>query len=188
MITIALSLIHTLCSSLQHIWSLPSLLYLHQLSPGNGFQCCSFHVQVLTGQQLSHNSLIAPTLLVIKSRHSRNIENTPFPTVILLLCAYSLPRKRVYRAIAQKWSLFTESPLSNGSIHHNMNNIWYLWKSFSTLSHYSLMWPQKIHIGSSLNGKILQGLNICIYKQNTFCTVFLNCNCLQHSRILNLST
>jgi hypothetical protein len=36
-----------------------SLLYIHRLSPGNGFQRCSFlsfRVHVLTGQRLSHNS------------------------------------------------------------------------------------------------------------------------------------
>jgi hypothetical protein len=38
--------------------SLLSLLYLHRLSPGNGFQRCSFLsfcVHVLTGRRLSHN-------------------------------------------------------------------------------------------------------------------------------------
>jgi hypothetical protein len=40
--TIALSLIRTLCSSLQHALSLLSLLYLRRLSPGNGLQRLKF--------------------------------------------------------------------------------------------------------------------------------------------------
>jgi hypothetical protein len=40
-------------------------------------------------------------------------------TVTLLLRTYWLPWEPVYRAVAQKRSLFTESPLSNGSIRHN---------------------------------------------------------------------
>jgi hypothetical protein len=51
------------------------------------------------------------------------VSATPFPTVTPLMRAYSLPRERVYRAVAQKRSLFTESPLSNGSICHNILNI-----------------------------------------------------------------
>jgi hypothetical protein len=62
------------------------------------------------------SEVIAPTVLVI----TYHIENTPFPTVTLLLCAYSLPRERVYRSVDQKRSLLAESPLSNGSICHNI--------------------------------------------------------------------
>jgi hypothetical protein len=36
-----------------------------------------------------------------------------------LLCAYSLPRERLCRAVAQKRSLFTESLLIDASIRHN---------------------------------------------------------------------
>jgi hypothetical protein len=39
-VTIALSLIQTLCSSLQHVLSLLSLLCLHQSLPGDGSQEC----------------------------------------------------------------------------------------------------------------------------------------------------
>jgi hypothetical protein len=62
--TIGMSLIHTLYNSLQQALRLLSLLYLHRLSPGNGFQRRSFigfRVHVLTGRRLSHNSFIAPT-------------------------------------------------------------------------------------------------------------------------------
>jgi hypothetical protein len=54
------SVIYTHYNSLQHAVSLLSLLYLNWLLPGNSFQChsfLSFHVHILTGRQLSHNSL-----------------------------------------------------------------------------------------------------------------------------------
>jgi hypothetical protein len=63
--------------------------------------------------------LVAPIVFRITPLHGPR-RNTPFPTVTQLLCAYSLQRERVYRAHAQKRSLFTESPLSNGSIRHNI--------------------------------------------------------------------
>jgi hypothetical protein len=53
-LTIALLLSHTLCSSLKHARSLPIRLYVHRLSPGNGFQRHRFLI-LLTGRRLSHN-------------------------------------------------------------------------------------------------------------------------------------
>jgi hypothetical protein len=53
-----------IANSLQHARRLLSLLYLHRLSPGNGFQrrsFLSFHVHVLTGRRPSHNSLLQLT-------------------------------------------------------------------------------------------------------------------------------
>jgi hypothetical protein len=47
----------------------------------------------------------------------------------LLLRAYLLPREHVNRAITQKLSLFTESPLSNGSIRHNSKDRQLFWLS-----------------------------------------------------------
>jgi hypothetical protein len=49
---------HTLCNSLQCTLSLLNLLYLHQLSSRNSFQCrsiLSFSIHAHTGQRLSHN-------------------------------------------------------------------------------------------------------------------------------------
>jgi hypothetical protein len=68
---IVLSLIHTLYNSLQHALSLLGLLYLHRLTPGNGFQrrsFLSFRVHVLTGRQISHYSFIAPTIEHIENK------------------------------------------------------------------------------------------------------------------------
>jgi hypothetical protein len=68
----ALSLIHTLYSSLQHVLTLLSLLCLHRLSPDNGFQrrsFLSFRLHVLTGRKLSQ---LTPALLAAVSRLSRN--------------------------------------------------------------------------------------------------------------------
>jgi hypothetical protein len=56
-----------------------------------------------------------PTLCGLLRVLSAPRRNTQFQTVTLL------SRKRVCRAVAQKRSLFTESPLSNGSIRHSTN-------------------------------------------------------------------
>jgi hypothetical protein len=50
--------IHTLYNSLQHVLNILSLLCLHWLSPGNGFQrrsFLSFRDHFLTCRRLSHN-------------------------------------------------------------------------------------------------------------------------------------
>jgi hypothetical protein len=68
-----LSLIHTHYNSLQHTLSLPSLLYLHWLSPGNGFQCYNSLQHTLSlssllyvhwllyGRQLTTNQFVLAT-------------------------------------------------------------------------------------------------------------------------------
>jgi hypothetical protein len=73
-------------------------------------------VQVLSSQPPVQKTLnwLCPLLT---SRHAPR-RNTSFPAVTLLLLAHSLPRERVFRTVSQKLSLFTESPLSNGSIRH----------------------------------------------------------------------
>jgi hypothetical protein len=51
--------------------------------------------------ELPNNGLCS---LLITSQH-RSCRNTPFPTVTLLLCAYSLLQEHVYRAAAQESGL-----------------------------------------------------------------------------------
>jgi hypothetical protein len=68
---------HTL-RSLQQALCLLSLVYLHRLSPGNGFQrrsFLSFRVHVLTGRQMSHNSLNSRFCLLVTPLHgpTRNV-------------------------------------------------------------------------------------------------------------------
>jgi hypothetical protein len=61
-VTIALSLIQTLCSSLLHILSFLSLLCLQRLLPGNGFQfrssSASDFTSILAGGCLTTNSMV----------------------------------------------------------------------------------------------------------------------------------
>jgi hypothetical protein len=100
-----------------------SLLFLHQLFPGNGFSQWRFFSFTLPGSIFTAYRAELPTNrlcpVFIKFRHGPR-RNPPFPNVTLLVRADSLPRERVYRAVAQKWFLFTQSSLSNGSIHHNI--------------------------------------------------------------------
>jgi hypothetical protein len=129
--TTALSLIHTLYNSLPHALYLLSLPYLHQLSPGNGFQFHSFpsfRVHVLTGPWLSQNLIpgwpSSHTNLLLFSLPSQDslviaavpcyivsawtAQKTPLPTVLLLLHA-SLA------AITYQRPLLIEPLPSNGS-------------------------------------------------------------------------
>jgi hypothetical protein len=82
-VTIALSLIHTLCSSLQDVLNPFSLLYRHRMPPGNGFQrrtflllrvpelspCLSY--QLLTAT--AHNGWTAVLWLTQQPTHSTKI-------------------------------------------------------------------------------------------------------------------
>jgi hypothetical protein len=58
--------------------------------------------------------LAAPIVFKVTPRHGPRT-NTSFPTVTVLLHSYLFPRERVHRAVAQKRSPFTESPLNSGS-------------------------------------------------------------------------
>jgi hypothetical protein len=135
-------LIHTLYDSIQRVLRLLRLLYLHCLSPGNGFQYrsfLSFCIHVLTGQQLSHNSLIAPSLVAISHQpptlltavsrllmaagpryivwhrpHREHYFQQLFYCCMCVCCGYYLAKGVVYRAINYQRSLFTEPLLSNG--------------------------------------------------------------------------
>jgi hypothetical protein len=88
-VTIALSLIHTFCSLLQHVRNLLSLLYLHRLSPDNGLQSvassASVFTSLLAGDWLTTNSLLqlthkSRTLLTAISSLSRNQSQTHIAT------------------------------------------------------------------------------------------------------------
>jgi hypothetical protein len=76
---------------------------------------CSGPLFTYSRTVLPNNWLCA---LLITSQHGLH-RKTPFPTVTLLLHVYLLPWECVCWVVAQKRLLFTESPLSNGSIHHN---------------------------------------------------------------------
>jgi hypothetical protein len=60
--------------------------------------------------------LVAPIVFLITPRHGVSNSNS-------IVGEYSLPWGRVYPAVAQKRSLFTESQLSNGSIRHNIYDL-----------------------------------------------------------------
>jgi hypothetical protein len=84
---IGLSLIHTLYNSLQQALSLLSLLYLHRLSPGSGFQRRSFlsyRVRTLTGRRLSHNSLNSRLVLLVTPRHGPHKNTSPSSSSIVV--------------------------------------------------------------------------------------------------------
>jgi hypothetical protein len=120
--------IHALYNSLQLSLSLLSLLNLHRLSRGNGFQrrsLLSFRIQVLTGQRLSPNSLPGwrpshtnllfslpsqdSPLMAADPRYiasARIAERTPLPTVLLLRTSVA--------SITWERPLFTEPLPSNG--------------------------------------------------------------------------
>jgi hypothetical protein len=61
--------IHTLCSALRHMLRLLSLLCLHQSLPGDGSQQCSVLPCSRPYRLVTVPQLIAPTVLLIISRH-----------------------------------------------------------------------------------------------------------------------
>jgi hypothetical protein len=84
-------LIHILCSSLQQVRNPVSLLYLHRLSPGNGFESrsfLSFCVHVLTGRRLCHNSLNSITVLLITPQHGPHRKTSPRSSYIFASRSY----------------------------------------------------------------------------------------------------
>jgi hypothetical protein len=75
---VTLAIIHALYNSLEHTLYLFSLLCLHRLWPGNGFQRCSFlnfHVHALTGRRLSPNQLNTRLALLVTPRHGLHSKN-----------------------------------------------------------------------------------------------------------------
>jgi hypothetical protein len=72
---------HTLQLTTAHMKSSQSiLLYLHQLLPGNGFQChsfLSFHIHFPTGWQLSHNQLNSELVLLITPWYGPHRNTSP---------------------------------------------------------------------------------------------------------------
>jgi hypothetical protein len=71
----------------------------------------------------------------VTSQHGPR-RNALFPAVTPLLRAYSLQRERVYRAVAQKRSLFAESPLSNFSV----RRIIVTDDRLEAVLHFSILW------------------------------------------------
>jgi hypothetical protein len=71
-------------NSLQYALILLSSLCLHKLSPDNGSQCCrflSFWVHVLTGLQISHNSLNSAGVLFVSiaaKKFTGRVNSLPF--------------------------------------------------------------------------------------------------------------
>jgi hypothetical protein len=114
-------LISTIHKSPQHPLSLFLGCYMLPLTiASNSGDASASRAQILFSQppvQNCPNNWLCP-LLITSQRGPRR--NTPFRTVTLLLHAYSLQRERVYRAVAPKRSLFTESSFSNGSVRHNI--------------------------------------------------------------------
>jgi hypothetical protein len=123
----ALPLIHTRYNLLEHALSLFSLLYLHRLSPGNGFQRRSFlgfRVYVLSAWRLSHNQPNSTLALLIIPRHGPRREHS-FPVTPLVHVRNLLPRngsclESQYLPTAVVWLLISRSLTSNGSTRNNI--------------------------------------------------------------------
>jgi hypothetical protein len=98
-----------IANSLQNVRSLLSLLYLHRLSPGNGFQrrsFLSFHVHFLTDRQPSHNSLLRLTPRLAAISHQ-------LPT--LLTAVSTLSSKGSWPSLYNLGTYRTENSASNSS-------------------------------------------------------------------------
>jgi hypothetical protein len=109
-----------LLTTYTHDWELreitaPSLISSIEKSPHHSRSLS--HSQVLSSEPPAQNWTVLNWLcLLLTTYWHGSCGSTPFPTVTILLHAYSLQRERVYRAVAQKRPLFTKSQLSNGSI------------------------------------------------------------------------
>jgi hypothetical protein len=90
----------------------PSRCLVRALNIGDS---SAFVLTPLLSGEYPTTDFTAPAVMVITSRHG------PHTKLLSIVAFASVAVVSVYRAVAQKRSLFTASPLSNGSIRHNMD-------------------------------------------------------------------